>query len=169
MKTKIIWLLLFSSCFVLSCEKQDTYNPEVENYIDLLKTGSYDSHELPEFHSSDIPALLKYRNDTLMITDFPHNGLSSLWGPDCKLGMYVLWTIESIRAVEINSKYLSWGRFPSLNPILAYRDSLELKIVRDKKSHTVATQAYYDWWHSHPIIKDKMEIDPLKKTPYRWH
>ena len=169
MKTRIISLLIFFSCFVFGCEKLDTYNPEVENYIDLLKSGSYDSWELPEFCTSDIPALLKYRNDTLMITDFPHNGLSSLWGPDCKLGMYVLWTIESIRAVEINSEYLSWGRFPSLNPILAYRDSPEHELISDEESHTVAAKAYYDWWHSFPVFKNKMDIDPLAKTLYKWH
>lgn len=104
----------------------------------------------------------------MTITDFPHNGISSLWAPYCKLGMYVLWTIESVRAVEIKSKYLI-GRFQSQNPILAFRDVTELDLVSDDKSHKEAAQAYYDWWHSNPVLKDKMNIDPLKNTPYRWH
>jgi hypothetical protein len=82
--------------------------------------------------------------------------------------MYVLWTIESIRAVEIKSEYLI-GRFPSQNPILALRASTELNLVYDDKSHKEAAKAYYDWWHSIRIFKDKMKIDPLKKTDYRWH
>ena len=117
---------------------------------------------------TDIPALLNYRNETMMITNFPHNGISSLWDSECKLGMYVLWTIESIRAVEIKSEYLI-GRFPSQNPVLALRASAELKLVYDDKSQNEAAKAYYYWWHSIYIFKDKMKIDPLRNTDYRWH
>jgi hypothetical protein len=129
---------------------------------------TYEAFELPAFKPSDIPALLNYRDETRVISNFPHNGISSLWAPECKLGMYVLWTIESIRAVEIKSEYLI-GRFPSQNPILALRASTELKLVNDDKSQTEAAKAYYDWWHSVHIFKDKMKIDPLKDTDYRWH
>jgi hypothetical protein len=161
-------LLILTALFgLIGCEKQ-VDNPEVETYISQLKSNSYEAYELPAFTSSDIPALLSYRNETMVISNFPHNGISSLWAPDCKLGMYVLWTIESIRAVEIESKYLI-GRFPSQNPILALRASTELKLVHDDESQTVAAKAYYDWWHSTHIFKDKMKIDPLKDTDYRWH
>jgi hypothetical protein len=163
-----IKLIMFISLFgLIGCEKQGD-NPEVETYIKQLKSNSYEAYELPAFQPSDIPALLKYRNSTMVISNFPHNGISSLWAPDCKLGMYVLWTIESIRAVEVNSKYLI-GRFPSQNPILAYRASQELSLVYDTKSQEVAAKAYYDWWYSSYILNDKMSIDPLKDTDYRWH
>jgi hypothetical protein len=152
---------------LIGCDKQ-VNNPEVETYINQLKSNQYESPELPAFQSSDIPALLNYRNETMVITNFPHNGISSLWAPECKLGIYVLWTIESIRAVEIKSEYLI-GRFPSQNPILAIRAATELDLVYDDKSHKEAAKAYYDWWHSNPIFKDKMKIDPLKNTDYRWH
>jgi len=163
-----IKLIILTTVFgLIGCEKQ-VDNPEVETYINQLKSNSYESPELPAFKPSDIPALLNYRNETIMITNFPHNGISSLWAPDCKLGMYVLWTIESIRAVEIKSEYLI-GRFPSQNPILALRASTELELVYDDKSQNEAAKAYYDWWHSIHIFKDKMKIDPLKDTDYRWH
>jgi hypothetical protein len=159
--------LLIALFGLIGCEKQGS-NPEVQTYINQLKSNSYNASELPAFKPSDIPALLEYRNSTIVITNFPHNGISSLWGPDCKLGMYVLWTIESIRAVEINSKYLI-GRFPSQNPILALRASQELKLVYDTKSQNEAAKAYYDWWYSSYVLIDKMNIDPLKDTDYRWH
>jgi hypothetical protein len=163
-----IKLIILTTVFgLIGCEKQ-VDNPEVETYINQLKSNSYESPELPAFQPSDIPALLNYRNETMVITNFPHNGISSLWAPDCKLGMYVLWTVESIRAVEIKSEYLI-GRFPSQNPILALRSSTELKLVYDEKSQNEAAKAYYDWWHSIHIFKDKMKIDPLKDTDYRWH
>ena len=161
-------LLMLTALFgLIGCEKQGS-NPGVETYINQLKSNSYQASELPAFKPSDIPALLEHRNSTMVITNFPHNGISSLWGPECKLGMFVLWTIESIRAVEINSKYLI-GRFPSQNPILALRASQELDLVYDTKSQNEAAKAYYDWWHSSYALNDKMNIDPLKDTDYRWH
>jgi len=167
MKLPFKLTLLIALFGLIDCEKQGS-NPEVQTYINQLKSNSYNASELPAFKPSDIPALLEYRNSTLEITNFPHNGISSLWGPDCKLGMYVLWTIESIRAVEINSKYLI-GRFPSQNPILALRASPELELVYDTKSQNEAAKAYYDWWYSSYVLKDKMNIDPLEETDYRWH
>lgn len=149
------------------CEK-DKENLDVETYISLLKSNQYNENELPDFEPADIPALLNHRNDTMTIMDFPRNGISSLWAPECRLGMYVLWTIESIRAVAIESKYLI-GRFPSLNPILALRDAQELDLVVDGKSQTEAADAYYDWWDTTVVFKNKMEIDPLENTKYRWH
>jgi hypothetical protein len=53
-----------------ACEKQIN-NPEVETYINQLKSGQLEFGELPAFTSSDIPALLMFRNDTISITGFP--------------------------------------------------------------------------------------------------
>jgi hypothetical protein len=161
-------IIMLTALFgLIGCEKQGD-NPDVEKYINQLVSNSYEASELPAFKPSDIPALLNYRNETMVISNFPHNGISSLWAPECKLGMYVLWTIESIRAVEIKSEYLI-GRFPSQNPILALRSSTELKLVSDEKSQNDAAKAYFDWYHSVHLFKDKMMIDPLKDTDYRWH
>ena len=135
-----------------------------------MKANQYDSINLPAFTYNDIPTLLKYRNDTQVITNFPHNGISSLYAPNCTLGMYVLWTIESIRAVSINSKYLIM-RFPSQNPILALRDSVDLMLVNDDTSHKIAAKAYFDWWENNKQknFDEFKDIDPLVETKYRWH
>jgi len=167
MKTLIVFLTLIVMISLAGCEKQ-LENPEVETYINQLKSNSYTSYELPAFKPSDIPAILKFRNETLVIKNFPRNGISSLWMSECSLGMYALWTIESVRAVEIQSKYLI-GRFPSQNPILALISSTDLQLVYDLKSQKVAAKAYNDWWYSVHLFKDKMKIDPLKDTDYRWH
>ena len=166
MKSPVILIILALIFALIGCEKQ-VDNPAVEEYINQLKLNSYASSELPAFQPSDIPALLKYRNETMIITNFPHNGISSLWLPECKLGMYVLWTIESIRAVEINSKYLV-GRFPSQNPVLALKSSTELKLVSDSNSQNEVARAYYYWWHAIYIFSDRMKTDPLEETDYRW-
>lgn len=167
MKQLAIFLCL-SFLFILltRCDKQD--DDSVDKYIEQLVSGQYEGRELPAFTKADIPALLKYRNKTTLVAKFPHNPISSLIGPDCRLGIIVLWTIESIRAVEINSDKLI-GRFPSQNPILALRESTELNLVFNDESHEEAAQAYYDWWHSDHLFEDKMKIDPLENTRYRWH
>lgn len=166
----IIVILLIG---IISCENDDLVpidNPGVENYIELLKSNQYDALTLPEFTNDDIPALLTYRNEIQVITDFPHNGISSLYAPDCKLGMYVLWTIESIRAVAIESDHLI-GRFPSQNPILALRESDDLELVYTNESHEMAANAYFDWWDNNKGMDfdDFKNIGPLIETDYRWH
>lgn len=167
MKMLLKSLLIFALFGFPGCEKL-TENSEVETYIDHLSSGDYESYELPDFSTSDISELLKYRNETTIITNFPRNPISSFWQQECKLGMIVLWTIESIIAVEIESAYLI-GRFPSQNPVLALRDAPELHMVFDDQSHKVAAKAYNDWWNSFQPFKDKIKIDPLRKTDYRWH
>jgi len=93
-----------------------------------------------------------------------------MYAPDCTLGMYVLWTIESIRAVAIQSDLLI-QRFPSQNPILALRDSPEMTLVYDNLSQEVVAKAYNDWWQNNEktTFKDFKTIDPLAGTSYKWH
>lgn len=173
MKTAKILIFLFSLISIMGCEKNDSEkinNPNVDKYIELLRANKYDSLNLPAFTYKDIPALLNYRNEKQLISNYPHNPISSLYGPDCKLGIYVLWTIESIRAVAINSKYLIM-RFPSQNPILAQRYSNELVLVYDDKSHEIAAKVYFDWWENnkHKNFNEFKNIDPLADTDYKWH
>jgi hypothetical protein len=151
----------------MGCEK-NIDNPAVDEYINQLKSNTYTADELPAFTTSDIEGLLKYRNETVVIKNFPSNPISSFQTPDCKLGMIVLWTIESIRAQEIKSDLFS-GRFPSQNPILAYSDSVGLKLVFDDNSHKEAAKAYYYWWNAIYIFTDKMTTNPLYETDYKWH
>ncbi|MRS01885.1 DUF4943 domain-containing protein [bacterium] len=167
MKTIITSFLVIVLIAFPGCER-DSDSPEVETFINQLISGQYESYELPDFSTEDIPSLLKYRNETTLITDFPRNPISSFWQPECKLGMMVLWTIESIRAEENGTANLI-GRFPSQNPILALRDAPELHMVFSDQCQIEAARAYNDWWNSFHPFKDKIKIDPLAKTDYRWH
>jgi Domain of unknown function (DUF4943) len=167
MKLSIKLIALTLVFGLIGCEKQKD-KIDVETYINQLKSGSYESFELPAFESYQIPVLLEYANDTTIITNFPRNGISSLWAPECTLGMYVLWTVESIRAVEIKTEHLI-GRFPSQNPILALRNSTEIKLVTDKLSQIEAAKAYHDWWYTNIWQDVTLTIDPLENTKYKWH
>ena len=170
MKTKLILLgLTILTILTNSCD-ENSNNPEsVETFIGLLRSNQYNSINLPAFRPQDIPALLDYRNETQMISNYPRNPISSFSGPECSLGMYVLWTIESIRVVPTNNPLTQ--RFPSQNPVLALRDQGELRLVSDITSHTIAAKAYYDWWknNAHKDFNDFRSVDPLKDTDYKWH
>ena len=171
MKPLKAFIVLMMLVGIISCNDNNVIrNISVYRYTELLKANQYDSINLPAFTYDDIPALLTYRNDTQVITNFPHNGISSLYAPECKMGMYVLWTIESIRAVSINSEYLIM-RFPSQNPILALRDSTGLQLVSDDASHEIAAKAYYDWWENNKgkNYNEFKNTDPLTGTAYKWH
>ena len=169
LRTIIICIFLMG---FLGCDKnesEDLNNLDVDSYIELLKEGKYDSFELPGFTYKDIPALLEYRNETQIIRDFPNNGISSLKLPECKLGMYVLWTIESIRAVAIDSEYLI-GRFPSQNPMVQKREDPS-EIEDGNGVHEIISKSYYDWWENNKgrEFNEFKQIDPLTNTEYQWH
>jgi hypothetical protein len=167
MKTIIKLILLLSLSIIIGCEKLDYNNPNVQEYINQLKNGSPEAFTFPEFTTSDISALLVYRNDTTDIYGFPSNPISSYAMTKCKLGMVILWNIESIRVCQNgNNPYI--GRFPSQNPILALRDDPSIWFF-DTKSQFEAADAYYDWWMSISLFIDKMKRNPLAKTKYIWH
>jgi len=163
--TSIVILLVLIGCE----DKSESPDMSVDRYVDLLAAGKYDHWELPDFTSRDIPKLLTYRDETQLITGFPVNGISSSLTPECSLGMYILWTVESIRARSIGSKFLV-GSFPSQNPVIKNRENSEYLDQSAQLQQEVAN-FYYDWWESN---KDKNfaefdEIDPLADTDYRWH
>lgn len=167
---KTIWIFIVLVSFInFGCSKNDDeiVNMDVEQYIELLKTNRYDSINLPAFTEKDIPALLKYRFETTNITKFPRNPISSYYEQECRLGMYVLWTIESIRSVSVKSKQLIM-RFPSQNPFFARRDTEEWAM--DDVTQAIAANAYYNWWKNNMFknFEEYKNIDPLENTIYRW-
>ena len=168
MKTKT-FALICSLIFVpLSCEKTTLDNMSVRTYVKLLKSGNYDFNnskglpDLPPFKSTDIPELLTYANEVQIITQYPHNPISSYIGPDPRLGVFILWTIESIR---INGNR-SFGRFPSMSPTLGSKGSQQLADVNT--AHPIVYQAYLDWWNSNNDFEQLRNINPLENTNYTW-
>lgn len=169
MKTITLFAILFIAITNIGCQKVKTdVNSDVENYISLLKSNSYESEYLPDFIPEHIPALMKYRNDTLLISNYPHNPISSFHGSDYKLGVLVLWTIESIRKTEISGKKHPMNRFPSLNPVLKSRDSNEPGQDINNSSLGIAAMAYYSWWNTIVPFEQLKRVDPLDQTNLNW-
>lgn len=168
MSRGIILFAFISSFLLLCCEGGKNKEEEVEIYIQQLLKGEYRTPDLPEFIPEDIPDLLAYRDDTSTIISFPHNPISSLYLEECRLGLFVLWTIESIRAVEIQSEFLI-RRFPSQNPYIYYANPDLMMPYDPNIAQSIAAKAYFDWWNSDTNLSEKFEIDPLENTGYKWH
>lgn len=161
--------LSIMSLILWGCGDKETNNLDVETYIESLRQGTYDSMELPEFTAEDIPALLAYSNETELIENYPNNPISSYILNECQLGIYVLWTIESIRAVAIESEYLI-GRFPSLNPIIKLKVD-PYDVDNNVETMLLVSTAYNEWWNNSndtPFSQFKF-IDPLETTNFKWY
>ena len=87
-------------------------------------------------------------------------------GPDCKLGVYALWTIESIRVCAIVADGHLF-RFPSGNPILIF-NMADSGVLDNDIAHQAAAKAYRDWWNSNIDFQSIKNTNPLENTDYRW-
>lgn len=168
--TLIYCLLIWIS---LGCSKENsdlTREQEVDNYIIQLRKGEFANAALPDFNSKHIPYLLKYINDLQIITNFPRNPVSSYYEKDCTIGLFALWTIESIRYSSLNSEILVI-RFPTLNSVLVNRSTGEYMKPGHVASQQIAAEAYIKWWEQNKLndFTAFHAIDPLYTTPFMWH
>ncbi len=175
MKSLKFLILLVSLISLFSCNKDETEdlnNPDIETYIELLKTNKYESSKLPEFSSNEIPALLQYINDNSVVNKFPYHSASSYAppNPEYRLGVLVLWTIESIRVAACNDKHI-FG-FPSQHPFVQTKsEPIEWITDHDDKIYETVRQSYSNWWNEnkHKEFSIFCTIDPLGNTNYIWH
>lgn len=175
MKTIKILILIGLFTVMLSCSKDETEiisNPNVETYIELLKANQYDSFKLPEFSPEDIPTLLQYINDLSVVKKFPTNPISSYAepNPEYRLGVLILWTIESIRLAATDNKPIHG--FASQNPFVQTKsEPVEWLTNHDSETYNTIRQAYSNWWNEnkHKKFSRFCNIDPLLETEYRWH
>ena len=158
--------------FSFSCEEEKYDFPDVDEYIQQLKSGSYPRRNLPEFKTSQIPELMEFRNEAQLIRNFPVNPLSSYYLAECRLGIYVLWTIEYIRKRKtgIADALDPW---PSLSPVLTPEKDFDRNRPGDlsvASMHAVAATAYFSWWQNEEGKRtgEVMKTNPLKDTGLRW-
>lgn len=162
MKFKII---LLSVLIWTACKKSENQN-QADQYMNMVISETYNEVYLPDLEPIDITELLKYRNNKTILKKHPNNPISSLIGDSITVGNIALWTIESIRISELNGDTSKFERYPSLNPIIidtskTISDVFELQ---DK-----VADIYYDWWNNDDFsVSEKINIDPLKTTNYRW-
>lgn len=167
---KLIIPLLPLLIFFSACKDQDEIFEEIGaiDYIHLLRTNQYESNRMPKFNPSDIPFFLKFRNDPQLIQNFPRNPISSFMNEEVRLGVIVLWTIESIRTSGLNPNVHPFDRYPSLNPAI-FKKSTHMSLLPDEhEDFKKVADAYYNWWHSDSDFESIKQVDPLSGTDYQW-
>lgn len=169
----LIALLIFP---ILSCEKDkfDLNNPNVEQFVQQLKNGTYKQYEkgengenlwllMPKFTKNHIQSLIDFSKDTSHINNFPINPISSRTPfPNDRdyfiLGECLLWTVEGIR---------NDNGFGSLDPYLI--DTTLMEEFKGLKGSVIliVRDSFQVWW-SNSKDSDWKEKNPLNGTPYRW-
>lgn len=172
-KYSFLILLFLLNLSFSSCEEDESeqLKNEVEQYMADLQAGKYDNAmELPPFTLEAIPTLLQYSENKRVITRFPRNPVSSYSNPNCTLGLYALWTVESIRLRYAQPDEPLAGRFPSLNPNLARRSTFVFNPEEREMAQEAAAAAYQAWWQRSQTLDyySLMEIDPLQNTDFYW-
>lgn len=150
--------------------KEVTPRYEMEELINLLKSNSY-TETIPQLHWDDIPSLLSAGNDSTVISQFPRNPVSSYFLNDCYVGVITLWFIESIRISEKDNLISPFEKYPSLNPILKYKNPPEIIPENSIDKLDLAFEAYQQWWEEVQNLEpsDACKIDPLENINLSWN
>jgi hypothetical protein len=164
---KTIILVLFATLFT-ACEKDHWSDPNVDQFVTMLKKGTYDDMFIPNFQPADIEKLLHYANDFRTIQSFPINPISSYMAPEFRLGECLMWTIESIRLRY--DKTNGFERFPSLAPQLFIQDGTIVSQTAGTDDLLIAYNLYSKWWSDNKSkpFDDFRNINPLKDAVLKW-
>ena len=172
---KLILLSIYT-IFAVSCEtgEFDFDNPDVEEFVNQIKSGEYDYYEkgengedlwllMPNFKDHHISSLLEFSEDTSHIELFPVNPISSLppYPNDRQyhiLGECLLWIIEGIR---------NGTGYGSLVPYLLDTNNMEYPKALNGEEILDVRKLYISWWSN---FKDKNWKDnsPLEESSYKW-
>lgn len=150
--------------------KEVTPHYTMEELINLLRTDQY-TEGIPWLEWEDIPALLAVGNDSAIINNFPKNPISSYLLDECYTGIIALWFVESIRITARDQLVSPFEKYPSLNPILKYKDPSETTPENSIEKMNDAFQAYQQWWNEVQNMEPSAacQIDPLENENLTWH
>lgn len=169
--------VLIALCMIIlpGCKKGsfDINNPSVEEFIQLLKSGTYSEYErnekgarlwlkMPAFQQHNIERLIALSKDTTHIQKFPTNPISSRtpipYGRDYfVLGECLLWIVDGIRGGSSLDPYLI-DASKEVNERYKGVTTAEILTISDK---------YRLWWSSYKN-GDWKGNDPLAGTSYKW-
>lgn len=177
MKKFLVFIVVALLCYSCENEEFDVENPDVKEFVKLIKEGNYNSYRMgdkgeklwllmPAFDKSDIKDLLNYAKDTSHVEEFPINPISSRTpfpnGRDYFiLSECLLWTIEGIR---------NGSGYGSLDPFLIDLDLSDYYSYKGLNCDKIliVRDLYLDWWNKYKEA-DWQEKYPLEDTPYGWY
>lgn len=170
MKTSLFILFCLYISVFSSCKTElDMKNPDVDQFVKMIKKGNYfkqtGHYGHPDFSVEDIGTLLHYAKDTMEINEFPTNPVSSKYTTPKRLSEGILWTIEGIR---LGNKY------PSLEPCLVDTSlySLQTAYPRVSGKQLLQVADIYLNWHKEYVQHPSEELKTknlLKGTTFVWN
>jgi Domain of unknown function (DUF4943) len=166
MKTRFFALLILLS--LPGCVTDNWINPDVDQFVTMLKKGTYDSMFIPNFRPVEIDRLLYYANDFQKIKSFPINTISSYMPDEFRLGECILWTIESVRLKY--DKTNGFERFPSSAPQLIIPGGTITAKIASLDDLNRAYNLYSTWWSDNKTreFADFRSINPLINAGLMW-
>jgi len=167
-RLRFFFCLILLGLGVASCKDDfDLKGPNVDQFVNLLKSGRYSSevgHEMQSFSLDQIEQLLFYSKDTSVLSFFPYNPISSKRTDPKVLGECILWTVEGIR---LENKYGSLE--PALKDTLAYTSTNGYTRLTGNELLRIS-DIYINWYSDYKkspsdVLRKK---DLLKNTSYKW-
>jgi hypothetical protein len=156
---QLLFIIVVLNMSANACKKNDPYkNLSAKEYVSVLQADKYPRYNLiPKFDKSDIDYLLRYASDSQVINNYPIPAFSSAFHGPQKLGMIIMYTVESIRLQRENGV--------SVHPY-----------VRDTTSpqRTVAVSElatyYINWWNENKTktAEELKNISPLAGSTLIW-
>ncbi len=172
MKNYYLYLSSVLLIFIAGCSKNNidkTADKEARDYVAQLLSGQVTATSLPDLKKEAIPTLLMYSKDTTVITKFPVNPISSYIPHQNKVGLVVLWTVESIRQFSDKNVH-AFAKFPSQNALLGMKDPANGGFISDYQAQLAVANAYIEWWENNRNNNFELfrNISPMDQTIYRW-
>lgn len=160
MKQLLICLLSILLLSTNGCKKKEAQpQDEVASYVALLKSNRYERNmPIPKFGKDQISTLLQYADDIQVIQNFPIPAYSSLSAyPEQKVGVIILYTIESIRLQRLEGASTRLHVTDTAAPqrIVALTEILPF---------------YRSWWDKNKAksADELKNISPFEGTTLRW-
>lgn len=157
---KFIFLLLsVISLSVGACKKNKTDNNKdsADKYVSLLVANKYPKYDIiPKLDKEDIDLLLKHANNSNVIENYPIPAFSAAaYGPQ-KVGMIILYTVESIRL----QRPVGASSRPYVTDTAAQR----------KADLAEVAQHYISWWNKNKdkTAEELKNISPFEGTALTW-
>lgn len=162
----LLVLFLLQACD--TNDANDVYDTLVEKFIWELKANQYEEFQFPPLSAGHIPELLDSGGETASTKTFPHNPfVCFMIGEETKVGVVVLWTIESLRMSYLEGK--KELIYPSADPLLIRKDMhMPREVSYSRESHFNAYDAYKTWWELNLPLAEKMKINPLEESEFKW-
>jgi hypothetical protein len=156
---QLLFIIVALNMSMKTCDKKDPHrNLSAKEYVAVLQANKYPKYDLiPKLDKTDIDYLLRYASDSQLIENYPIPAFSAAYYGPQKVGMIILYTVESIRLQKENGA----SSHPYVRDTLTPKRSVELSEL---------VPYYINWWqlHKNKTAEELKNISPLAGSTLKW-